>query len=127
MIFGIGTDLCKVARINRVFTKYGEHFVDRLLMPREREDFKKSRDPVRFLAMRFAAKEAIVKSMGTGFRQGIWIRDVGVYQESSGRPLVLFSDKAKQKCEELGAGEAFISLSDEDGFVVAVAVMLRAA
>ena len=67
MIFGIGTDLCKVARINRVFTKYGEHFVDRLLMPREREDFEKSRDPVRFLAMRFAAKEAIVSRWGQDF------------------------------------------------------------
>ena len=127
MIFGIGTDLCKIARIERIFAKYGEHFVDRLLMPREREDFDKSRNPVKFLAMRFAAKEAIVKSMGTGFRQGIWIRDVGVYQESSGKPEVLFSDKAKQKCAALGAGEAFITLTDEDGFVVAVAVMLRAA
>lgn len=126
MIFGIGTDLCKVARIERVFEKYGEHFVNRLLMPREREDFDRTRNPVRFLAMRFAAKEAIVKAMGTGFRQGIWIRDIGIYQEKSGKPSVIFSDKAKEKCAALGAGEAFVTLTDEDGFVVAVAIMLRA-
>lgn len=126
MIFGIGTDLCKVERIDRVYRKYGDHFVDRLLMPREKEDFARTGNPVRFLAMRFAAKEAIVKAMGTGFRQGIWIRDVGIYQEDSGRPRVLFSDNAQRKCAELGAGDAHVSLTDEDGYVVAFAVLLLA-
>ena len=126
MIFGIGTDLCKITRIERIYAKYGDHFVDRLLMPREHEDFTKTRNPTRFLAMRFAAKEAIVKAMGTGFHQGIWIRDVGIYQETSGKPSVLLSEKARKKCQALGAGKAFVSLTDEDGFVVAFALLLRA-
>ena len=125
MIFGVGTDLCKIARIERVYEKYGDHFIRRLLMDREREDFSKTKNPVRFLAMRFAAKEAIVKAMGTGFRQGIWIRDVGIYQEPSGRPSVIMSENARKKCESLGAGEAFISLTDEDGMVAAFAVLLK--
>ncbi|MCG8435449.1 MAG: 4'-phosphopantetheinyl transferase superfamily protein, partial [Gammaproteobacteria bacterium] len=69
--------------------------------------------------------EAIVKAMGTGFRQGIWIRDVGIYQEPSGRPSVIMSENARKKCESLGAGEAFISLTDEDGMVAAFAVLLK--
>ncbi|MBW3566927.1 MAG: holo-ACP synthase [Proteobacteria bacterium] len=124
MIFGIGTDLCEVSRIERVYSKYGEHFVNRLLMPREHEQFARTKRKVRFLAMHFAAKEAIVKAMGTGFRQGIWIRDVGFIQEASGKPVPIFSANAKRKCEEIGAGEGFVSLTDEAGMVAAFAVLL---
>lgn len=125
MIFGIGTDLVQVARIEAAYARFGEAFPRRILMPRELEDFARTRNPVRFLAMRFAAKEAIVKAMGTGFRQGIWVRDVGTYQEPSGKPSVLFSENARRKCERMGAGEGFISLTDENGMVAAFAVILR--
>ena len=67
MIYGIGIDVLKVDRIERVYGKHGERFVDHLLMPEEREQLLQTSRPVRFLAMRFAAKEAIVKGMGTGF------------------------------------------------------------
>lgn len=125
MIFGIGTDLCEIARIEKVYGKYGEHFVDRLLMPEERVQFERTKRKVRFLAMHFAAKEAIVKAMGTGFRQGIWIRDVGFVQEASGKPVPVFSDNAQRTCEALGAGEGFVTLTDEAGMVAAFAVLLR--
>lgn len=125
MIFGVGTDLCQVSRIEQVYAKYGEHFVERLLMPAELEQFARTKRKVRFLAMHFAAKEAIVKAMGTGFRQGIWIRDVGFIQEPSGKPVPIFSDKARRKCDELGAGEGFVSLTDESGMVAAFAVLMR--
>lgn len=125
MIFGIGTDLVQVERIQRTYDRYGRRFVERLLMERELQDFERSKNPVRFLAMRFAAKEAIVKAMGTGFRQGIWIRDVGIYQEKSGKPRVLFSENARRKCDGMGAGEAFVSLTDEAGMVVAFAILLK--
>lgn len=125
MIFGVGTDLCEIARIERVYAKYGEHFVNRLLMPAEREQFERTKRKVRFLAMHFAAKEAIVKAMGTGFRQGIWIRDIGFVQEASGKPVPIFSENARRKCDELGAGEGFVSLTDEKGMVAAFAVLLR--
>ena len=125
MIFGIGTDLCEIARVERVYAKYGEHFVERLLMPEERRQFERTKRKVRFLAMHFAAKEAIVKAMGTGFRQGIWIRDVGFIQEASGKPVPIFSENAKRKCAEMGAGEGYVSLTDEKGMVAAFAVLLR--
>ena len=125
MIFGIGTDLCKISRIEKAYERFGEAFPKRILMPRELEDFARTRNKPRFLAMRFAAKEAIVKAMGTGFRQGIWVRDVGHYQEPSGKPCVMFSENGQRKCDEIGAGEGFITLTDEDGMVAAFAVLLR--
>ncbi|HEX7046921.1 MAG TPA: holo-ACP synthase [Gammaproteobacteria bacterium] len=125
MIFGIGTDLCEIARIEKTWARFGDHFVDRLLMPEEREQFERTKRKVRFLAMHFAAKEAIVKAMGTGFRQGIWIRDVGFVQEPSGKPVPIFSANGARKCEELGAGEGFVSLTDEAGMVAAFAVLMK--
>lgn len=125
MIFGVGTDLCQIERIEKVYAKYGDRFVDRLLMPEERAQFERTRRKVRFLAMHFAAKEAIVKAMGTGFRQDIWIRDVGFIQEPSGKPVPVFSANARRKLEEIGAGEGFVSLTDEAGMVAAFAVLMK--
>jgi holo-[acyl-carrier protein] synthase len=71
MIFGIGIDVLQVDRVERVYQKHGERFIKHLLLPEERAQFGLTARPVRFLAMRFAAKEAIVKGMGTGFSHGV--------------------------------------------------------
>jgi holo-[acyl-carrier protein] synthase len=76
--------------------------------------------------MRFAAKEAIVKAMGTGFAHGMWIRDVGVLQNAWGKPEVIYSERGERVRRRLGIGEGHITLSDEAGLVVAVAILLRA-
>lgn len=125
-LFGVGTDLVEVARIERAYERWGERLVDHLLMPEELTEFARSKRPVRYLAMRFAAKEALVKALGTGFRQGMWLRDVGCCQHTSGKPYAIFSDKAEQLRRERGAGQTEISLTDEAGLVVAFAVMLKA-
>jgi holo-[acyl-carrier protein] synthase len=95
VIFGVGTDIVEVRRIQETYERFGERFVERLLMPEERVLFEKSKWPVRFLAMRFAGKEATVKAMGTGFRNGMWIRDVGIVNNPLGRPLVIFSARGE--------------------------------
>ena len=125
MIFGIGTDVLELARVERVYGKYREHFVRRLLLPEELEQLKYTNRIVRFLAMHFAAKEAIVKAMGTGFAHGMWIRDVGVVQNRWGKPEVIYSERGARMCERLGVGEGHITLTDEAGLVVAVAVLMR--
>ena len=89
MIYGIGIDVLKAERVHRVLEKYGERFVEHLLMPEERAQLERTARPARFLAMHFAAKEAIVKAMGTGFAHGVWIRDVGMVQNEWGRPEVI--------------------------------------
>lgn len=123
MIFGVGTDMVEVSRVARLWERYGYRFAQRILMPEEMALFQHSRQPVRFLAMRFAAKEAIVKALGTGFRHGMWVRDTGSVPDPRGRPLVIFSARGRNVCQTLGAGHAHVSLTDEAGMVLAFAVM----
>ena len=126
MIFGIGTDLVQQDRIQQSLDRFGDRFVQRLLLQQELEAFQAQKNPTRFLAMRFAAKEAVVKAMGTGFAHGIWVRDVGTIQNEWGRPEIIYSLRGKAMCRKLGIGEGHISLTDEAGFIVAFAVLLRA-
>jgi holo-[acyl-carrier protein] synthase len=125
MIFGIGIDVLRTDRVERVYDKFGERFVAHLLMPEERTQFERSARRTRFLAMRFAAKEAIVKGMGTGFAHGVWIRDVGIVQNRWGRPEIVYSERGARVCEDLGVGDGHVTLTDEAGLVVAVAVLMR--
>ena len=127
MIFGIGIDVVQTARIQAVYERHGEHFVRRVLMAEETAAFRASKRQVRFLAMRFAAKEAVVKAMGTGFAHGMWIRDTGVVPDPRGRPEIVFSPRGQQRCAELGIGGGPLTLSDEAGLVVAVAVLMTVA
>jgi holo-[acyl-carrier protein] synthase len=126
MIFGIGVDALSAERVGKVLERHGERFIERLLMPQERTQLERTKRRERFLAMRFAAKEAIVKAMGTGFAHGVWIRDVGVVQNSWGRPEVVYSPRGEQVRRALGIGEGFVTLTDEAGLVVAVAVLMKA-
>lgn len=125
MIFGVGTDICELARVQQTFDRFGDHFVNRLLMDEERRLYESNKRPVRFLAMRFAAKEAIVKAMGTGFAHGVWIRDVGVVNNDWGRPEVIFSERGQRVCDDLGIGDAHVSLTDDAGLIVAFAVAMN--
>ena len=126
MIYGVGTDLVELARVQQTYDRFGDHFVDRLLMDEERVLFEKNKWPVRFLAMRFAAKEATVKAMGTGFAHGVWLRDVGVLNNDWGRPVVVWSERGSRVCARLGIGSGHLSLTDDAGLVLAFAVVERA-
>ena len=125
MIFGIGIDVVRLERIEAAYGRHGERFVERLLLPEEEAAFRACKRPVRFLAMRFAAKEAIVKALGTGFAHGVWIRDVGIAANAWGRPEVIWSERGRKVRDGLGAGEGHVTLTDEAGLVVAVAVLMR--
>jgi len=123
LIFGVGTDLVELSRVKSIYERFGEHFARRILMADELELFARSKDPVRFLAMRFAGKEATVKAMGTGFAHGVWLRDVGILSNDWGRPLVVWSERGQRVCDRLGIGAGHVSLTDDAGLVLAFAVV----
>lgn len=125
VIFGIGTDVLQLVRVERAWERFGERFAARLLLDDEHALFRKAKNKVRFLAMRFAAKEAIVKAMGTGFANGVWVRDVGTMPDRLGQPKVIYSARGAKVRERLGIGEGHLSLTDEAGLVVAVAILMR--
>jgi len=127
MIFGVGTDIVEFSRIQATYDRFGDRFVQRILMEEELELFRRNKQPVRFLAMRFAGKEATVKAMGTGFAHGIWMRDVGISSSEWGRPMVIWSERGRRVCDDLGIGAGHVSLTDDAGLVIAFAVVEAAA
>ena len=123
MIFGIGTDIVEMSRVDAIWARYGEAFARRILMDEEMRLFRQSKNPARFLAMRFAGKEATVKAMGTGFAHGVWMRDVGITSNDWGRPLIIWSERGQKVCAELGIGKGYVSLTDDAGLVMAYAIV----
>lgn len=123
MIFGVGTDIVEMVRMEATWARFGETFAKRILMAEEMALFQKTKHPARFLAMRFAGKEATVKAMGTGFAHGVWLRDVGITSNDWGRPLIIWSERGQKVCDELGIGKGHVSLTDDAGLVMAFAVV----
>ena len=125
MIFGIGTDLVQVERIEATYRRFGAHFVERLLMPEERALFDPDRRAVRFLAMRFAAKEAISKALGTGIR-GIRWREMEVVSNRRGKPIIVLHGTAAERAALLGITDFDISLTHSRTDAMAFVVGFRA-
>lgn len=123
MIFGIGTDIVELSRMQATYDRFGERFAQRILMAEEMQLFRRCNRPVRFLAMRFAGKEAAVKAMGTGFAHGVWLRDVGITNDDRGRPQLIWSQRGRRVCERLGIGSGHVSLTDDAGLILAFAVV----
>ncbi len=126
MIHGIGTDIVEVARMQRNLQRFGERFARRLLTEGEWADFQRSPRPAPFLAKRFAAKEAAAKAMGTGFRDGLSLRHIGVTHDALGRPELAFSGVAAELRQRLNIGLAHLSLADERDYAVAFVTLMRA-
>lgn len=125
MIYGIGTDVVELARMQRVWARWGTRARDRILCPDEIVRFEKARDPARFLAMHFAAKEATVKALGTGFCPRMTLHDAAIVPDPLGRPEIVFSAKGAEFVAKRGGGDTHISLTDDAGIAFAVCVMLK--
>jgi holo-[acyl-carrier protein] synthase len=125
VIHGVGVDLVRVARMQGMLDRFGERLALRILAPAELEEFRSTRRPAHFLAKRFAAKEALAKALGTGFRGGLGLRDIGVAHDHLGRPSLTYSPGAREILEHHGVGEAHLSLADEEDHAVAVVALVR--
>ena len=119
MIYGIGTDIVRVARMQKNLERFGDRFAQRLLTDNELNDFAAVSNPAHFLAKRFAAKEAAAKAMGTGFRGGISMRQIGVGHDGIGKPQLEFTGSAAAFLEQHGINAVHISLADEADHAVA--------
>jgi holo-[acyl-carrier protein] synthase len=122
VIAGIGTDILSIARIERVLADHGARFSKRILMPEEQAHFAKSARPANALAKAFAAKEAFSKAWGTGFA-GMTHHDVGVARDAGGKPHLIFSAAMQARLHARGITAAHLSLSDDDGRVLAFVVL----
>lgn len=122
MIYGIGTDIVAVARLSRLFERHGEAALDHLLMESERAGFKDSSDKGRFLAKRFAAKEALAKALGTGLRAPATLTTIAVTHDSRGKPEFELAPDLASLLRSLGL-TPHLSLSDEKDYVVAFVVL----
>lgn len=119
MIFGIGTDIVHVKRMRENLDKYGAKFAQRILTQAEFAEFEEKNNQDAFLAKRFAAKEATVKAMGTGFSQGLSLHHIGVTHDDAGKPIIEFLDVAEKFIQDNNIIQAHLSLADERDYAVA--------
>ena len=119
MIYGIGTDIVRVVRMQKNIERHGDAFVERILTEAEQKDYAGVVRKAHFLAKRFAAKEAAAKAMGTGFIDGLSLRHIGVRHDAVGKPLLEFSGCAELFMRTKGITQAHISLADEEDHAVA--------
>lgn len=121
MILGLGTDICEIARIEAALKRRAT-LARRILTPSEYALFEKVADPARFLAKRFAAKEAAVKALGTGIGRGVGWQQVSIDKDSLGRPLLKFTGNAADIAGRTGISRWHLSYSDEQHYVVATVI-----
>jgi holo-[acyl-carrier protein] synthase len=101
MIIGIGSDIIDVRRIERTIARHGDRFLDRIFTATERARAERRRKSAETYAKRFAAKEACAKALGTGFRRGVFWRDMGVVNMPSGRPTMRLTGGALKRLQEI--------------------------
>jgi holo-[acyl-carrier protein] synthase len=124
-VMGIGTDIVECLRIAQMIERHGELFIDRVYTAGEIEYCRSRKQATQHFAGRWAAKEAILKAIGTGWRRGISWRDIEVRNDAGGRPTVALRGGARDVVEQLGVGDIFVSISHcrthATAFAVAVA------
>lgn len=123
MILGIGSDLVEVARMEAALARRGRGLAERLLAPEELREWEAAAAPARLLAKRFAAKEAVLKALGTGLRDGTNWADVRVAHDARGKPEVCLDGAAARRFGQLGGRTCWLTLSDERAYVVAFAII----
>ncbi|MDN6321778.1 MAG: holo-ACP synthase [Halomonas sp.] len=125
MIVGIGSDIARVERFTRAVQRHGPRFAQRILGPDEHALWLQRSQPVAFLAKRFAAKEAFVKALGLGLREGMQWSDIQVLNDALGKPHLLLSGEAQRQIQSAGVTASHITLSDEAEYAVAFVVLER--
>jgi holo-[acyl-carrier protein] synthase len=124
-LIAIGTDILQIQRIEEVLSRLGDRFVRRILTEQEQQEYSASKQPGRLLAKRFAAKEAIAKTLGTGIGRGVSWQDIQIEHDAYGAPMVRLLGGALRVALERGGSRVELSLADEMDYVVAFAVLAK--
>jgi holo-[acyl-carrier protein] synthase len=129
MILGLGSDLVDIRRIEKVLKRHGDRFIQRIFTPVEVAKAERRATRIDTYAKRFAAKEACSKALGTGFRQGVFFRDMGVVNLPSGRPTMKLTGGALKRLNEITPKgyEARIDISLTDEYPLAQAIVIISA
>ena len=123
MIYGIGTDIVAIRRIEESVTKFGDRFVQRILNVTEVAEYAGNGQPVRFLAKRFAVKEAFSKAFGTGIGAEVGLHDVAVSHDAMGKPMIAPSPALAKRLAGCGVSAMHVSISDEAEYAIAYVVL----
>ncbi|MBI5918675.1 MAG: holo-ACP synthase [Nitrosomonadales bacterium] len=123
MILGIGTDIVAVARIEAAVARHGEAFAARILSEQELPEYAAHAHPARFLAKRFAAKEAFAKATGQGLRHPVTLQRLSITHDELGKPTFTFDAELTRYLQQQGATRHHLSISDEKDTVVAFVVI----
>ena len=129
MIIGIGTDLVDIHRIEATLGRFGERFTARIFTETERIKAERRPHPAASYAQSYAAKEACAKALGTGFREGVFWRDMGVDNLASGKPILTLSGGARKRLDTLTPPgmKASVDLSQSDEAMLAQAMVVISA
>jgi holo-[acyl-carrier protein] synthase len=119
MVYGIGVDIVKIARFERALERWGDRLRERVFTPQELTTCHKRAHPGRHLALRFAAKEAMLKALGIGMFQGVAWNEIEIINDPLGRPHMKVGGAAKRICQEKGIKTIFVSISHEHAYGVA--------
>ncbi len=123
MIYGIGTDLVNIKRIEEVLFRFGDRFLHRILSEEEAAEYAQSSQPARFVAKHFAAKEAFSKAYGTGIGEDVGWHDVRVTHDASGKPLIQTSEVLGEKLLARQISHTHLSITDETGHALAFVII----
>lgn len=123
MIVGLGTDIAEIERIEKALARSGRAFAERILTPEELAQFDSLKQQGRFLAKRFAAKEAASKALGTGIAQGVSFQDFLISNDDHGKPLLFLSGKAAQLADQARVTSLHLTISDERHYAVATVIL----
>lgn len=123
MIYGIGTDVVEPARIARSLERYGDRFAKRILADEEWPEYTNSTKPIRFIANRFAAKEAFSKAIGTGLRHPVTLNYIEIAHDALGKPYFKFHPVLEQMIKDQGIINHHLSISDEMNLSCAFVVL----
>ncbi|KDM92624.1 holo-ACP synthase [Photobacterium galatheae] len=122
-IVGLGTDIAEIARVEQVLERVGEAFACRVLTPQELTIFSQHKQAGRYLAKRFAAKEAAAKALGTGIAGGVSFQDFTVTNNARGKPELTLSGKAAELAAQMAVRHVHLTIADEKHYAVATVIL----